>query len=172
MKAEWASKQASAGHSFVLPLRGQRRLGGDALTGQIIDPFSTNALLLPVELQRVNHTASTNNRDSTRQNAARPTIQTVMLNPISIDPSNGLPDACPPDPVIERVIERVERLLVRHEELQRTNALLSKQVNALTDERDSLRSRLSAARARVDALLERLPENAVASLQSSAGAGS
>ena len=172
MKAEWASKQVSAGHSFVLPLRGQRRLGGDALVGQIIDPHSMNALLLPVELQRVNHTASTNSADSTRQNAARPTIQTVMSNPISIEPSNALPDACPPDPVIERVIERVERLLVRYEELQRTNALLSEQVNALTDERDSLRSRLSAARARVDALLERLPENAVASLRSSAGAGS
>jgi cell division protein ZapB len=49
-------------------------------------------------------------------------------------------------------------LLVRHEELQRTNALLAQQVEALTQERDSLRSRLSAARSRVDALLERLPE--------------
>ena len=66
------------------------------------------------------------------------------------------------DPVTERVIERVERLLLRYEELQRTNALLSEQVSVLTHERDSLKSRLSAARARVDALLERLPENAVA----------
>jgi FtsZ-binding cell division protein ZapB len=49
-------------------------------------------------------------------------------------------------------------LLLRHEELQRTNALLSEQVEALTQERNSLKSRLSAARARVDALLERLPE--------------
>jgi len=31
-------------------------------------------------------------------------------------------------------------------------------VQALTQERDSLKSRLSAARARVDALLARLPE--------------
>ena len=54
--------------------------------------------------------------------------------------------------------ERVERLLVRYEELQRTNALLTQQVEALTQERDSLRSRLSAARTRVDALLERLPQ--------------
>ena len=134
-----------------------------------------NALLLPVELQRVNHTASTNTADSTRQNAARPTIEIVMsnpANPTSIEPSGALPDACPPDPVIERVIERVEQLLMRYEELQRTNVLLSAQVNALTDERDSLKSRLSAARARVDALLERLPENAVAGLRSSAGAGS
>ena len=60
---------------------------------------------------------------------------------------------------IDQIAERVERLLLRYEELQRTNALLNEQVNALTQERDSLRSRLSAARARVDALLERLPES-------------
>jgi cell division protein ZapB len=53
--------------------------------------------------------------------------------------------------------ERVERLLLRHDELTRTNTLLLEQVTALTQERDSLRSRLNAARARVDALLERLP---------------
>ena len=61
-------------------------------------------------------------------------------------------------PLIEQVTERVERLLLRYEELTRTNALLSAQVQALSHERDSLKSRLSAARARVDALLERLPE--------------
>jgi cell division septum initiation protein DivIVA len=60
---------------------------------------------------------------------------------------------------IEQIAERVERLLVRHDELQRTNALLVEQINSLTQERDSLKSRLSAARARVDALLERLPTN-------------
>ena len=59
---------------------------------------------------------------------------------------------------IDQVAERVERLLVRYEELQRTNALLAQQVELLTGERDSLRSRLSAARARVEALLERLPD--------------
>ena len=59
---------------------------------------------------------------------------------------------------IDQVAERVERLLVRYEELQRTNRLLSEQVGVLTHERDSLKSRLSAARARVDALLERLPD--------------
>ena len=57
---------------------------------------------------------------------------------------------------IDQIAERVERLLVRHDELQRTNALLTEQVNALTLERDSLKSRLGAARARVEALLERL----------------
>ncbi|MFZ3082889.1 cell division protein ZapB [Rhodoferax ferrireducens] len=61
-------------------------------------------------------------------------------------------------PQIDQVAERVERLLVRYEELQRTNTLLSEQVHALSQERDSLKSRLSAARARVDALLQRLPE--------------
>ena len=55
--------------------------------------------------------------------------------------------------------KRVERLLVRHEELQRTNTLLTDQVIALTQERDLLRLRLQAARARVDALIERLPAN-------------
>ncbi|WP_373788973.1 DUF904 domain-containing protein, partial [Delftia acidovorans] len=56
---------------------------------------------------------------------------------------------------LDHIAERVERLLVRHEELQRTDALLAEQVAALTQERDSLRSRLNAARARVDALIER-----------------
>ena len=59
---------------------------------------------------------------------------------------------------IDQITERVERLLLRYEELQRTNALLGEQVDTLTQERDSLKSRLSAARARVDALLERLPD--------------
>ena len=59
---------------------------------------------------------------------------------------------------IDQLAERVERLLLRHEELQRTNALLSAQVQALTQERDSLKSRLQAARSRVDALLQRLPD--------------
>jgi cell division septum initiation protein DivIVA len=59
---------------------------------------------------------------------------------------------------LDQVTERVERLLVRHLELQRTNALLTEQLNLITHERDSLKSRLGAARARVDALLERLPE--------------
>ncbi len=59
---------------------------------------------------------------------------------------------------IDQIAERVERLLVRHAELQRTNVLLTSQVESLTNERDSLKSRLGAARARVDALLDRLPE--------------
>ena len=65
---------------------------------------------------------------------------------------------------IEQITERVERLLVRHEELQRTNALLVAQLEALTVERDSLKSRLGAARSRVDALLERLTDTVGADL--------
>ncbi|HEY6135352.1 MAG TPA: DUF904 domain-containing protein [Rubrivivax sp.] len=53
--------------------------------------------------------------------------------------------------------DRVDRLVLRHEELKRTNTLLTQEVSALAAERDSLRSRLSAARLRIDALLERLP---------------
>ncbi|MFD2452082.1 DUF904 domain-containing protein [Ideonella paludis] len=53
--------------------------------------------------------------------------------------------------------DRIERLVLRHEELARTNALLTQQVQSLSAERDSLKSRLGAARARIDALLERLP---------------
>jgi cell division protein ZapB len=60
---------------------------------------------------------------------------------------------------IDQIAERVERLLLRYEELQRTNSLLLQQVEALTQERDSLKSRLGTARARVDALLERMAEN-------------
>jgi uncharacterized protein (TIGR02449 family) len=60
-------------------------------------------------------------------------------------------------PSLSQIAERVDRLLVRHAELQRINALLNQQLSELTRERDSLRSRLQAARARIDALLDRLP---------------
>ena len=71
---------------------------------------------------------------------------------------------------IDQIAERVERLLVRYEELQRTNALLIEQVASLSHERDSLKSRLSAARARVEALLDRLPENAADTTDATASA--
>ena len=94
----------------------------------------------------MNHTASTNTVEFRCKSGLRPTIggnhPNDMANPTQID----------------QIAERVERLLLRHEELQRTNALLAEQVEVLTHERDSLKSRLSAARARVEALLERLPE--------------
>lgn len=60
-------------------------------------------------------------------------------------------------PSLNDLIDRVERILIRHAELKRTNALLQEQMQTLSQERDSLRSRLNAARARIDVLLERLP---------------
>ena len=80
-----------------------------------------------------------------------------MLGPYNGTPMSNLSQ-------IDQIADRVERLLVRHEEMQRTNALLNAQVESLTTERDSLKSRLGAARARVDALLERLPESAFTSV--------
>lgn len=58
---------------------------------------------------------------------------------------------------IAELADRIERLLLRHEELQRTNGLLVSELAAVTAERDNLRSRLNAARSRIDVLLERLP---------------
>jgi len=71
--------------------------------------------------------------------------------------------------------ERIERLLLRHDEQKRTNTLLEQQLRAVTDERDNLRSRLAAARARIDALIDRLPASeggdaAAADLGKSTGA--
>jgi cell division protein ZapB len=61
-------------------------------------------------------------------------------------------------PLIDQITQRVEHLLLRHEELQRTNALLATQVQELSQERDQLKSRLGAARHRIDALIDRLPQ--------------
>ena len=62
---------------------------------------------------------------------------------------------------IEDLADRVERLLLRHEELQRTNALLETELAAVTNERDNLRSRLNAAKSRIDVLLQRLPREPI-----------
>jgi cell division protein ZapB len=58
---------------------------------------------------------------------------------------------------LQDLAERVDRLVLRHEELQRTSTLIEQQLAAVTSERDSLRARLGAARQRIDALLARLP---------------
>jgi cell division protein ZapB len=63
---------------------------------------------------------------------------------------------------LEELAERVERLLLRNEELKRTATLAEQRLALMTVERDNLRSRLNAARSRIDALLERLPAEAVA----------
>lgn len=60
-------------------------------------------------------------------------------------------------PTLNDLLQRVERLLLRHDELQRTHALLREQLAQVSQERDSLRSRLSAARQRIDTLIQRLP---------------
>jgi cell division protein ZapB len=58
----------------------------------------------------------------------------------------------------DQIVQQVDRLLLRHQELSRTNTLLKAEIAQLTQERDSLLSRLSAARNRVDALLNRLDD--------------
>jgi cell division protein ZapB len=55
------------------------------------------------------------------------------------------------------LVERVDRLVLRHEELKRTSLLMEQQLQSVSAERDSLKSRLAAARSRIDALLARLP---------------
>jgi chromosome segregation ATPase len=72
---------------------------------------------------------------------------------------------------LEDLSERIDRLVLRHQELKRTSTLIEQQLAAVSTERDSLRSRLAAARARIDALLERLPADAVSNGGSS-GKGS
>lgn len=99
-------------------------------------------LLLPVELRCVNHIASTNEVIlATSGKRTRKMLDMSENNPL------------------DAVLERVEHLLVRYEELKRTNELLVTQVETLTHERDSLKSRLQAARSRIDGLLDRLPQD-------------
>ena len=64
-----------------------------------------------------------------------------------------------PTPIcLDQVANQIERLLLCYEELRRTNALLQQQLTVTTQERDSLRARLSAARSRIDALIDKLPQ--------------
>jgi cell division protein ZapB len=58
---------------------------------------------------------------------------------------------------LQDLADRVERLVLRHEELKRTSELMEQQLATVSAERDSLRSRLAAARTRIDTLLSRLP---------------
>ena len=127
------------------------RCGGSAAWG-----CPGAAHLLPVELQHVNHTASTNGG-------------ILCFSPVA-QPYNHVP--MPQQSQIDQIAERVERLLLRHAELQRTNSLLASQIEALTQERDSLKSRLGAARARVDALLDRLPEASIGTPSSKSASAS
>lgn len=65
-------------------------------------------------------------------------------------------------PTLQDLADRVERLVLRHEELKRTSVLMEQQLATLTAERDSLKSRLAAARTRIDTLLTRLPTETTA----------
>ena len=70
---------------------------------------------------------------------------------------------------LQDIVERVDRLVLRHQELKRTSALIEQQLTAVSAERDSLRSRLAAARARIDTLLERIPADRGASTDPATG---
>jgi cell division protein ZapB len=59
--------------------------------------------------------------------------------------------------LIQQLQERVERLLLRHNELQRAHELLQDDHTQVSAERDGLKARLQSARQRVDALMARLP---------------
>ena len=74
-------------------------------------------------------------------------------------------------PELEDLARRVEHLLVRHAELQRTQQLLQQQVQDLSAERDALRNRLSTARARLDTLIARVPAGMLGDMGSATGSG-
>ncbi|MGC8703596.1 MAG: hypothetical protein ACP5RV_11800 [Thiomonas sp.] len=61
-------------------------------------------------------------------------------------------------PAIAQLRERVERLLLRHAELQRTNALLTERLQGMEAEHAHLRQRLYDATQRIDKLLLRLDQ--------------
>ena len=63
-------------------------------------------------------------------------------------------------PTLQDLADRIERLVLRHEELQRAHDLLARQLAEVSMERDSLRARLGAARTRIDNLIGRLPAGA------------
>ena len=133
-------------------------------------------LLLPVEAPGRNGRRGTSNPSIVKANAGK-TRQTgygsrrAADKPGCIIYNEGSSSACPhiffmpfgamttpvPPISLDHVADRMERMLLRYQELQKTAALLQGQLQEVTQERDSLKSRLSAARARVDALLARLP---------------
>ncbi|MFT7324480.1 MAG: cell division protein ZapB [Rhodoferax sp.] len=61
---------------------------------------------------------------------------------------------------IDQIAERVAQLITRYDELQHINASLEAQLESLAEERNSLKARLGACRARADALVKRLPDTA------------
>lgn len=67
--------------------------------------------------------------------------------------------------LVQQIAERVDRLLLRQEEMLKEQELLRSQVKSLTTERDALRQRLQLARQRVDQILTRLPSEAALDTQ-------
>lgn len=58
---------------------------------------------------------------------------------------------------LDQVADQLEHLLLRYEEMQKANLLLQAQLDEATQTNDTLRSRLTAARTRIDGLLNQLP---------------
>ncbi len=125
--------------SSTVPLRGQRSFGG-ACDAASCFPFNREGMNAFTSTN-VSHSKQRDARMGGAYNPAPPSAPSAMSR-------------------IEELAERVERLLLRHEEVQRTNALLREQLATITHERDNLRSRLNAARSRIDVLLDRLPRDA------------
>lgn len=120
--------------SSAVPLRGQRSFG--------VAHLGVDSFCFPFNCAGVNTGTGTNERYSRGPCRRARQLEAPMAK-------------------IDELADRVERLLLRHAELQRTNTLLTEQLALVTHDRDSLRSRLSAARGRIDALLERLPADVV-----------
>lgn len=72
------------------------------------------------------------------------------------------------EPTHDPLKDKIERLLVRHEESRRTVALLETQVKNLTQERDGLQARLQSASLRMAAVLDQLPATPAAPIASTA----
>ncbi len=58
--------------------------------------------------------------------------------------------------IIEELAQRLERLLLRHQELLRSQSLLQQEVQRLAQERDHLLAQCAAARQRLDAVIARV----------------
>ncbi|MEY5100589.1 MAG: hypothetical protein RJA36_3308 [Pseudomonadota bacterium] len=138
--AQWLGDESEAVRLVRLPLRGQRWLevGRTASFPQ-----------LPVELPRENPAASTNCADSSAS-AQHGVLQSGEMAAQTY---------------LEQITERVERLLLRHEELLRTNELLAEQLRQLGEERDGLRLKLQTALERIDAVLAQIPPATEAPLE-------
>ena len=63
---------------------------------------------------------------------------------------------------LQELADRVERLLLRHDELKRTVELLERQLDSVAHERDSARAGGAGARPRIAAGRARLPDDAAA----------